>query len=854
MYAPRSGPDTPGMEHVPPPAEELALLDRELARLDARRVQLLQRRAWLVEAVRASAGSGSARAHTAFASPPPASGPRVPAGTPSGRGAQNVLLTLGGLLLAVAAIAFTLFSWGSMGIGGRSAVLATVTAAALVAPVLLRQGGLRSTAEALGAFGLVLTLLDAYALHAVALPGTDGAAFAAVASAALAALWAGYGLTPGRPVLPVPAAVVAGQLPLVLGCVAAGAPALAFGWALLVTAVLDGVLAVRAARSGVRITALVCLAVTGSGALLLALARSLMSGGPVAAIAPGTLLVLAGAAALLAVRRVPAGLATACGLVGGLAAVAGAGGVVRAALPSEWAVVAYLLAGIALLVAARLSVARPPVGRPLSAGAAGRGVDAAVATVVAGALLWAVPWVAAVLVGPLSAGTRVWAGAPQGLRDALGGPVPPSWTMAAPVALAVVAALGATAHRWVVRPVGEEGAEGTEGLAAVRTRTVWTWWRGAAPVAVPATAACAVLVAAAVADVPYAAGAVLETLLVAGALELLVRFSRGPARSAAGPAALGCALAGTVSVAALSLSSQAGTYAVVAALTVLFAAAALRLPERSARSVAACTAVLGGIALTAAAAGSLGLSASHGAPLLLVGPAVTALLGGVLRRRPVSVPVELTGAFGALVAVGLAITDPAWLALVLGLSGVLAAGTAVRPERRKVAGALALVLFVLASWVRLAASEVTAPEAYTLPVTVPALVVGVLRRRRATPGHEVSSWTAYGAGLTVTLVPSLLAAWGDPGWTRPLLLGLAALAVTLAGARARLQAPLLLGGGVVALLGLHELAPYVVQVVGALPRWLVPAAAGVLLLAVGATYEKRLRDARRVREALGRMG
>ncbi|MGW2280940.1 SCO7613 C-terminal domain-containing membrane protein [Streptomyces sp. NPDC001770] len=838
------------MEHALPPAEELALLDRELARLDHHRAQLLQRRAWLVEALRASAGSGFARAHTAFAAPPPVSGPRTPARTPSGRGAQNVLLALGGLLLAVAAIAFTLLSWGSMGIGGRSAVLATVTAAALVAPVLLRQRGLRATAESLGAFGLVLTLLDAYALHAVALPGTGGAAYAAVASAVLAALWAGYGLTPGRPVLPVPAAVVAGQLPLVLGCVAAGAPALAFGWALLVTAVLDGVLAVRAVRSGVRITALVCLAAAGSGALLLALARSLTAGGPVAAIAPGALLVLAGAAALLAVRWAPAGLATACGLVGGLAGVAGTGGVVRAGLPAEWAVVAYLLAGIALLAVARAL----PVVRVLSVAAGGRGVDAAVAAVVAGALLWAVPWVAAVLLGPLSAGTRVWAGAPEGLRDALGGPVPPSWTMAAPVALAVVAVLGATAHRWIVRPAGANGVEGAEGLAAARTRTFWTWWRGAAPVAVPALAAGAVLVAAAAANIPYAAGAVLETLLVAGALELLVRSSRGRTRPAAGPAALGGALAGTVSVAALALPSQAATYAVVAALTVLFTATALRLPERPVRSVAACAAVLGGIALTAAAVGSLGLSAPHGAPLLLAGPAVTALLGGVLRRRPVSVPVELTGSFGVLVAVGMAATDPASLALVLGLSGVLAAGTAVRPERRKAAGTLALVLFVLASWVRLAASEVTAPEAYTLPVTVPALVVGVLRRRRAAPGHEVSSWTAYGAGLTVTLVPSLLAAWGDPGWTRPLLLGLAALAVTLAGARARLQAPLLLGGGVLALLGLHELAPYVVQVVGALPRWLVPAAAGVLLLAVGATYEKRLRDARRVKEALGRMG
>ncbi|NEE21444.1 hypothetical protein G3M58_85160, partial [Streptomyces sp. SID7499] len=80
-----------------------------------------------------------------------------------------------------------------------------------------------------------------------------------------------------------------------------------------------------------------------------------------------------------------------------------------------------------------------------------------------------------------------------------------------------------------------------------------------------------------------------------------------------------------------------------------------------------------------------------------------------------------------------------------------------------------------------------------------------------------------------------------------------ALVITLLGARHRLQALLVLGGVVLALDGLHELAPYVAQVAGALPRWLPPALAGLLLLAVGATYEQRLRDARRLKDALGRM-
>ncbi|NUR41172.1 MAG: hypothetical protein HOV73_13930, partial [Streptomyces sp.] len=52
---------------------------------------------------------------------------------------------------------------------------------------------------------------------------------------------------------------------------------------------------------------------------------------------------------------------------------------------------------------------------------------------------------------------------------------------------------------------------------------------------------------------------------------------------------------------------------------------------------------------------------------------------------------------------------------------------------------------------------------------------------------------------------------------------------------------------------LHELAPYIVQVTDALPRWVPPALAGLLLLALGATYEQRIRDVRRLRNKLGNL-
>jgi hypothetical protein len=362
----------------------------------------------------------------------------------------------------------------------------------------------------------------------------------------------------------------------------------------------------------------------------------------------------------------------------------------------------------------------------------------------------------------------------------------------------------------------------------------------------------ACLLAGALLDVPYALAVAGETVLVGGLLALAVRDtgSERGATAAVPMTALVAAVSGAVSVGVLSLASEGASYAVFGTLTVLLAGAAVRAGSEVARAVFAVAAVAWATVVTGFAGRSLGLAPHEAAPLVLVVPALAVVLGARLRRNPAALPVELTGATGALVAVGLAVSDAPFLALVLALCGVLAAGAAVRPERRPVAGYLAAALFVLATWVRLAASEVSFPEAYTLPVTVPALVVGVLRRRG---DPEASSWTAYGPGLAATLLPSLAVAWTDTDWLRPLLLGVVALAVTLLGARYRLQALLLLGGAVLAVDGLHELAPYVVQVAGALPRWLPPALAGLLLLVVGATYEQRLRDARRLRDALGRM-
>jgi cell division protein FtsW (lipid II flippase) len=180
------------------------------------------------------------------------------------------------------------------------------------------------------------------------------------------------------------------------------------------------------------------------------------------------------------------------------------------------------------------------------------------------------------------------------------------------------------------------------------------------------------------------------------------------------------------------------------------------------------------------------------------------------------------------------------LSWVLAGLGLLGLATGLRPDRRA-AAALGGLLLSASSWVRLADAGISAPEPYVLPLAALALVLGVLRRREE---PATTSWAAYGPGLLLALVPSLLAGLEGDDLTRLLLVGLAAMAVLLAGARSRLQAPLAVGAGVLVVVALDLVGPYAV----ALPRWLSLGSAGTLLLVLGATYEQRRRDLARLRD------
>ena len=77
---------------------------------------------------------------------------------------------------------------------------------------------------------------------------------------------------------------------------------------------------------------------------------------------------------------------------------------------------------------------------------------------------------------------------------------------------------------------------------------------------------------------------------------------------------------------------------------------------------------------------------------------------------------------------------------------------------------------------------------------------------------------------------------------RLVLVVAAAAAVTVAGTLLHRQAPFVLGAGTLLLVAVGRLGPYAPL----LPRWITLGAVGLLLLVLGATYERRRQQAHEV--------
>ncbi|WP_024794229.1 SCO7613 C-terminal domain-containing membrane protein [Tomitella biformata] len=793
---------------------------------------LRQADAILVQLRQAAISPSAAPAPTAPGSPQaPFVGPSFPsypvhsqpAPTPAARPATGlssatvprILLGLGALCLVVAALIFLAVTWSALGMAGRTAILLALTAAAFGGAQSFARKPLPAATESFTVVGLAFAALSlAGAANAGWLPEMGGGLFTAAQGALL----------------------------LVLGAATAEAARRVPG-----TLLYSGELAL------------------GLGAVLVVLGAVLAAPGHFEVVLVVATLVAAGTAAICRrplnpLRRVLfLVLAATCWLALAL------GGLVRAALhrglDGLWAHGnVWPLLAAALLAAAVVAITRAPLATRVGA------------ATVAATLAWIALWLP---ISALDSATAAVAAAmvPLLLAAAATHLTPAPWRVAAAVPLALSAAVPAITALVLAATA----------VSRVESFTPWTASFGAHfPAANPPVSALLL--------VPL----VLSLLIAASAaarlvLDRLPRLSRGAVPITAGlalfaiatiahdpvPVALvvGLTLCVGIGVAAWSLLGDHERWlwlaAAILALAlwlsspgVWFTAITLSVIAALAATVALRTRntglrTAGDAILPLALAGALWLLADiaglvPGARALIILVVLAALAIG--RPRPAG---EIASTCAVFLAITVAAAQTAfasahsgqsaltWLAINLtvcgALVGVHSLVTANRPRRW-----LAGTILLLATWIRLGEIGVTAPEAYTLPAALVLLAVGLwaLRSRPHERTHR-----ALAAGLLLALVPSLLWSFADPVSLRALLLGLACVALVLAGAQFSWGAPLVYGAAVGAVLVLREAAPWAAQV----NPWIVTGVIGLLLTAVGITWEQRLQELNRSRGYLARL-
>lgn len=753
--------------------------------------------------------------------------PTQPAARPRRRGLSaasvpQLLLALGAGCLLVAALVFLAVTWSVMGVGGRTATLVGFTVVAGGLAAVMARRGLRAAAESLALVGYGLLGLDVVGADNAGWFGDLSASSLLVVLGVVLALAGAAGAVAVRRT-----AVLSLTAPEVVAVIGTGLVAFGVGVGdrlpsspSLVVATLAGAAAAGAAlRLRLHVAAVGAAAVTAlAWVCLTSVALDRAFGAPTWSrlwldLEVWPLLVSAAMVATVALlRALPLAARVAAASIAVLLGVVA----VVAPVHSASATTATLVAvGVLVVVGAASRLATRPWGLAAAATQAVLGGGLLLVAVLQGSLA---------LNRLLEASDPVWAGQ---LRDSLpalayGGPA--AWLLP----LVVVALLGTLAA--------------LAGASRVVARLV-------APVADPRTVA-AVVAAAVVATLALYP---LAVWLVVGALLLVTGVFTGwwlvrrPSWAPLVPAAVFLSGALVVSLHAAGLTASALTAALVTGALVHL------------RSRAAGLAAVAGALLSAAVAAAVWT----GGHLLDADPSRVALSGLLLlgalvllapyapqrwwaTHNPVFARTGLEAGAGAaavplaLAGVLLAPTahDATWAAVYLTVAGAVVCAMSLLREDRRRLGWAGGVLLALASWVRLWDLGVHAPEAYTLPAAAALLVVGLVHLRRS---PESDTMTALAPGLSLALVPSLLWALAEPAGPRALLLGLGCLGLVLVGARLGWTAPLVLGATVGALLVLRLAAPYIGS---AVPRWVLLGGAGALLIGVGATWERRLTEAR----------
>ena len=768
--------------------------------------------------------------------PPPVTAPSTPPPGPSptphvhhhvglsGASVPKILLGLGALCLLVAALVFLAVAWSTMGVAGRTATLLGFTAVAGGLSAWSARRDLRAAAESLGVVALGLLTFDLFGARSAGWFGDISTpAFVVLLGSVLAVA----GVVAATAVRRTPGgAMVGAEVFAVLGVVGAASGVVAADWfafsaALTLVVVLTAAVAVAA--HAVRLDVLAVGAAIVGALSWVALAgsswdRALMNPSLQELWIELEVWPLLAAALLVAVLSLAVRLPLAV-RVGALAvSVLLVAGAALAPFTDETVTVLTAAGAVVVLAGAVLASLLPQPWRRAVGAPVGLG------------LAWMVVPAAALATEGLqrmvAAGRETWV---AGVGDSFAGRSTDDWALAAwllpLLVLAVTAAMIGFARSF---------AEADRLVSPLLNLHV-----------VLVVAAATAILTAALYPVPM--WLVLTVLLAAGC-----GFAAAPLK-AARPRPLGIGVAFLSVALLLALHAEWLTLPTLAVLLVTALAVHLRWPrlEVAVGAGALVAGALGALVWTVGAVSDTASEWTATAALLTLavlvlagpyaderlrvsGPATYARLGPEGGVFLTAFAVSVAGAAG--VASGSRAT---WVAVYLTLAGAAATAMALLRTDRHSVGWIGGLLLVLASWVRLADLGVDTPEAYTLPAAVALLVVGMVHLRRKPASSTLAALTP---GLGLALVPSLLWALADPIALRSTLLGLACLVLVVGGVRLHWSAPLVHGAVVGGLLVVRLATP----VADAVPRWALIGAAGILLVALGITWEQRVRDARRL--------
>jgi hypothetical protein len=284
-----------------------------------------------------------------------------------------------------------------------------------------------------------------------------------------------------------------------------------------------------------------------------------------------------------------------------------------------------------------------------------------------------------------------------------------------------------------------------------------------------------------------------------------------------------------------------------AALTIAtpyFVVAARRRDRAIAYASGAALTALGALAAWLVHAGvappAIGFATTAAAGLVLA-------FGAVARQdAPEGIALETIGVAEMVIGGLIASTSPHWLAATLSIAVPFFVLAALRRDRTLVYGAAAAGAALGATWAWLVVANVHLVEAYTLPAAAFALGAGIVGWQRG-PGR---SWLTLGPAIVLGLAPTLEIAVRENDPIRTILAAAAALAILLLGSARRLQAPIVLGSAALLILAIDTFGPAAAR----LPRWVPLAIAGVILMWVGAKFERSREAVHRASETFQHFG